>query len=84
MIEKQFFAISDRKTYAKRVSVWRGVQSVLFQTTFEKNPVAETSKELVLDSQDSLCYNFSFRGRRKWPPASPIKKAEEESRAIRL
>ena len=41
-----------------------------------KNPVAKTSKELVCVSfaaaQDSLCYNFSFGGRRKWPQASRI------------
>ena len=34
--EKQFFAILNRKTYAKRVSTSRSIQSVLFQTTFEK------------------------------------------------
>ena len=45
--EKQFSAISDWKTYAKRVSTSRSIQSVLFQTAFEKNPVAKTSKELV-------------------------------------
>ena len=64
MNEKQFIPILNRKTYAKRVSTWRSIQSVLFQTTFEKNPVAEASKELVfvLSQRKIRCVAISFFG----------------------
>ena len=48
---------------------------MLFQIALEKNPVAKTNKEACVSfaaAQDSLCYNFSFRGRWKWPQASRI------------
>ena len=48
---------------------------MLFQIALEKNPVAKTNKEACVAfaaAQDSLCYNFSFRGRWKWPQASRI------------
>ena len=87
--EKQFFAVLNRKAYVKRVSTSRSIQSVLFQTTFEKNPVAKISKELVfvLPQRKIRCATTSFfgvggSGRR--PLESRSKKVEEESTAIRL
>ena len=48
---------------------------MLFQTTFEKNPVTEASKELVfvLSQRKIRCAAISFfRGRQKWPQASKV------------
>ena len=50
--------------YAKRVSTSRSIQSVLFQTTFEPNLVAEASKELVfvLSQRKIRCATTSLFG----------------------